>query len=249
MLKVFGFKGGEFGNWLNNSDRQYSLNYAFEALLDLSRAIKINPISLSINDSLSIAFGSRGRGNALAHYEPLRRVINLTKMKGAGSLAHEWAHALDDLLGEAFGCNSFASNELNCHKVPNVFNSLIDSLKYVDRYEETNFYANSKLFDKEYSKTDHGYWSSNEELFARAFACYIYDELDGKSDYLCGHANSAKIEDGLEAYPVGEERERINEQFEHLFEILREKEILQQLEGNEGWQERDKLENSQLSLL
>lgn len=48
---------------------------------------------------LAIAFGARGKGKALAHYEPARVVINLTKMKGAGSLAHEWAHAFDDTLG------------------------------------------------------------------------------------------------------------------------------------------------------
>lgn len=48
---------------------------------------------------LAIAFGSRGKGRALAHYEPARVVINLTKMKGAGSLAHEWGHAFDDWLG------------------------------------------------------------------------------------------------------------------------------------------------------
>lgn len=52
---------------------------------------------------LAIAFGSRGKGNALAHYEPSRAVINLTKMKGAGSLAHEFGHALDDMLGQRLG--------------------------------------------------------------------------------------------------------------------------------------------------
>lgn len=52
---------------------------------------------------LAIAFGSRGKGNALAHYEPGRVVINLTKMKGAGSLAHEFGHALDDMLGQRVG--------------------------------------------------------------------------------------------------------------------------------------------------
>ena len=47
---------------------------------------------------LALAFGSRGKGRALAHYEPGRHVINLTKMSGAGCLAHEWGHALDRYL-------------------------------------------------------------------------------------------------------------------------------------------------------
>ena len=49
-----------------------------------------------------------------AHYEPVQRVINLTKMGGGGSLGHEWAHALDNIVkealtGEAGGVNDFAS--------------------------------------------------------------------------------------------------------------------------------------------
>lgn len=64
---------------------------------------------------LAIAFGARGKGNALAHYEPSRAVINLTKMKGAGSLAHEFGHALDDMLGLRAGLrgqNTFLSDNI-----------------------------------------------------------------------------------------------------------------------------------------
>jgi hypothetical protein len=53
-----------------------------------------------LNGDLAIAFGARGQGlsGAKAHYEPDYGVINLTKMKGAGSLAHEWFHSLDHFL-------------------------------------------------------------------------------------------------------------------------------------------------------
>lgn len=59
--------------------------------------------------SLAIAFGARGSGTALAHFEPARNVINLTKLKGAGSLAHEWGHALDFFLGTNCGGRMFLS--------------------------------------------------------------------------------------------------------------------------------------------
>jgi hypothetical protein len=107
MLEKFDFKGGEFGNWLNEKDRQESLNLGYDALLDLSKALNILPSDISLGNRLSIAFGSRGQGSALAHYEPEREVINLTKMKGAGNLAHEWAHAMDDILGKKLGLNRF----------------------------------------------------------------------------------------------------------------------------------------------
>lgn len=97
--KTFGFRGGEFGNWNNAAERQQALNYAYDALMDLANVLGLTPEALTLGGELSIAFGARGEGGASAHYEPTKAVINLTKMKGAGSLAHEWAHALDNHFG------------------------------------------------------------------------------------------------------------------------------------------------------
>ena len=72
-LGTFNFKGGEFGNWVNQNERQTSLNYGYDAYLTLANALGIEYDNISFNGTLSIAFGSRGSGNALAHYEPLRK--------------------------------------------------------------------------------------------------------------------------------------------------------------------------------
>src|SRR3546814_11382142 len=61
----------------------------------------VPPASMSLDGSLAVAFGSRGSGKAAAHYEPGRRVVNVTRMSVAGYLAHEFAHALDHASGEA----------------------------------------------------------------------------------------------------------------------------------------------------
>jgi len=133
MLREFNFKGGEFGNWLNELDRQQSLNYCYDALKDLSKTLNILSKDVALNNSLSIAFGSRGEGNAMAHYEEERNVINLTKMKGAGSLSHEWGHALDHALGKLVtGTDEFITefrgyyrnNELK------IIKDLIETMKY-----------------------------------------------------------------------------------------------------------------------
>lgn len=106
ILQYFDFRGGEFGNWNNQKDRQAYLNYIFDSLVDLSFIMK-SPLDFiglgKHNKKLAIAFGARGKSCALAHYEPERVVINLTKMKGAGSLAHEFGHAFDDFLGAMHG--------------------------------------------------------------------------------------------------------------------------------------------------
>ena len=102
-LDTFKMRGGEFGNWVNNKERQECVNAGYDSFMDIAKALGIKPESVSLGGELAIAFGARGKGAALAHYEPARNVINLTKMKGAGSLAHEWAHALDNYVGSHYG--------------------------------------------------------------------------------------------------------------------------------------------------
>lgn len=99
---------------------------------------------------------------------------------------------------------------------------------------ETDFYKNSIRMGKECEK-DGGYWESNTEMTARAFACYIKDKLAPEiSDYLAGHADSAATfatgKDGkmeiLKAFPEGEERKAINAVFDEVFADLKREHFL-----------------------
>ena len=105
FLDTFGFRGGEFGNWLAADERQTILNLAYDAFMDLATVLGVPPRALSMGGELSIGFGSRGKGlrAVAAHYETGRAVINLTKVRGAGSLAHEWFHAFDNYLAKQDG--------------------------------------------------------------------------------------------------------------------------------------------------
>ena len=114
--ETFGFRGGEFGKWNEGGDGQDVLNHAYDGLLDLADVLGLPPKAMSLNGELAIAFGARGKGglkSGAAHYERDYEVMNLTKMQGAGSLAHEWFHALDHYLsrldGKAF--STFTTNE------------------------------------------------------------------------------------------------------------------------------------------
>jgi len=101
--ETFGFRGVEFGNWVEQAKRQKDLNQAYDGLMDLAEALDLEPKALSLNGKLGLAFGARGKGGknpAAAHYEPNSVVINLTKKAGSGSLAHEWWHALDNYFGK-----------------------------------------------------------------------------------------------------------------------------------------------------
>ncbi|MBU2648754.1 hypothetical protein KKI24_28865 [bacterium] len=130
MLSTFKFRGGEFGNWLTEQDRQQSLNHAYDALIDLSQTMGIPAEALSLGGRLSFAFGARGKSKAAAHYEPARRVINLTKINGAGSLAHEFAHAFDHMLGDLSGVNGLANPYASQNRdAGNMRSELADALR------------------------------------------------------------------------------------------------------------------------
>lgn len=92
------------------------LNLAYDAMSDLALALGVStqylapPLELESGvQNLGLALGARGRGgSASAHYEPAQHVINLTKTKGGGALAHEWMHAYDHKVASDLhlGCSS-----------------------------------------------------------------------------------------------------------------------------------------------
>jgi len=132
FLNDLGFRGGEFGNWLTDNDRHASMNMAYDSLMDMARILQIRPNDISLGNTLAIAFGARGRGGTnagAAHYEPDRQVINLTKMSGAGCLAHEWAHALDHAVGLSCKGVRLASEEKGIN-IPKSMKNLLHCLQY-----------------------------------------------------------------------------------------------------------------------
>ena len=97
MMEVFGFRGVNFGRegWIKQAERQAYLNAAYDGLLDLAELLNVPPKAMSLDGALGIAFGAQGKGAFAAHFMPGVNEINLTKTRGAGTLAHEWGHALD----------------------------------------------------------------------------------------------------------------------------------------------------------
>lgn len=149
-LDTFGFKGGEFGNWMSEKDRRVSMNYGFDALKDLADALGIADSDISLSSNLSIAFGARGQGlsGAAAHYERERHVINLTKMNGAGSLAHEWFHALDDFAG-GYG-NLMSTDNLRAlpERTREAMRALLSTMQYRDATQEETDMAATKRYEQ-----------------------------------------------------------------------------------------------------
>lgn len=233
FARDFGFRGTEFGNWTNQADRQQSLNQAFEGLHDLAELLGVPPAALSLEGKLGLAFGARGSGKNAAHYEPGRVVINLTRTKGSGSLAHEWAHAVDNLFGKAgFGGEvdrwlSHATDQAKAARDaagkvgvrPEIVEAwaAIHRAIHGERGRQTTYLLESRKADKGKEKP---YWSNEHELFARAFETWANQRLAdaGKSSpYLVegvptqeGTKKGYGDSDWMKRYPQGEEADRIN---------------------------------------
>lgn len=100
----FGFREVDYGKdgYMTQADREHHTKALEEATHDLVDALGIDPAHASFNGRLGIALGARGSGKAAAHYESGRHAINITKVRGGGSYAHEWGHALDDVVARHY---------------------------------------------------------------------------------------------------------------------------------------------------
>lgn len=98
LLSQLGIRGLQFGNYVSDEERLHHLEKAAESLVDLADVTGLPDNAMSLGGQIGLAFGARGSGGALAHYEPSTKVINLTRKGGVGSLAHEWGHAMDHFL-------------------------------------------------------------------------------------------------------------------------------------------------------
>lgn len=173
FANTFGFRGVQFGNWTNQNDRQAALNNAFDAFMDLSRVLNVSPRALSLNGELGIAFGSRGTGNANAHYEPGNIVINLTKTRGAGSLAHEWWHALDNYFARQ---GDIPRGFVTADKNVNMRSELRDAFnKIIDNVAKSDFHNRSRKVSS--------YFGNPIEETARLFGEWVVDEMAQKNSY------------------------------------------------------------------
>lgn len=187
--------------------------------------------------NLAIAFGSRGVANASAHYEPGRKVINLTKLKGAGSLAHELGHAIDHYLytlcgltGDLSKCYLSAqiSSKSSIEKLPDEYKSIgeamlkvVNTMRRNDDYQTTEYYTSACNLDKNRVKK---YYSYIVEMFARAFESYVEDKLTERgmvSQYLVHSTRSNSLYGDLAPYPTGVERIRIDNAIEILIKEVK----------------------------
>jgi len=188
MLADYSLKGFEFGNWVTQEERNGFVPDIATTLKELSRLLGTRNIGFDHN--IGIAFGARGNAGALAHYEPVLNMINLTRMKGAGSLAHEYGHALDFNFGSFLDQNkryaALSGGRETSATLPDntggqlraLVNQIVDSICNGENYRRMK---NAKTKDRTGKEVPlyNAYWFRRTELFARFFEqyiCYLYKQ-------------------------------------------------------------------------
>lgn len=235
--ETFGFRGVQFGNYVEQGRRQADLNEAYDALMDLAGILDIPAKALSLNGELGLAFGARGKGgkNApMAHYEPGTIVINLTKKTGAGSLAHEWWHSLDNYFGrgsdrkpkDAFATGGQPASDVRPEMV-DAFRNIRQTVNRIGMKER------SRKLDKMRTKV---YWSTDIEMSARAFESYVIERLkdqNASNDYLANivsedywKASEALGMQDSDSYPYPEAAEipDIRAAYDHFIQTIESRE-------------------------
>ena len=190
VIKKYSLKGFEYGNWVNNNDRNDRLTATDESLSDLAKIVGSK--NIGFDGTLGIAFGARGHSGAAAHFEPSTFMINLTRENGFGALAHEYGHALDYFFGMYVDQNPQFTSLVGGRttrmylEVPGagtlrrmandvVNNATIESGKEKGKYKKSQSYQNWLK-----AEPDSEYWFRRNEIFARTFEQWIRSKLTKK---------------------------------------------------------------------
>ncbi|SFE18967.1 LPD5 domain-containing protein [Paracidovorax konjaci] len=222
--EAFGFRGVQFGNYVERPRRQQDLNRAYDALMDLAGVLNLPPRALSLGGRLGLAFGARGSGGqnaAAAHYEPGSVVINLTKREGAGSLAHEWWHALDNYFSRqrGDGAGYMTAEERQGQGVREEMRTAFREVR--SAINRTGMLERSKKLDDRRTKE---YWTTKPEMSARAFESYVVAKLQDQSagnDYLANIVPAGVFAlEGAYPYPTAGEMPQIRGAFDAFFQAV-----------------------------
>ena len=226
MTETQGMRGIQWGNSVSDEERDHHAKMSAEAFLDLTDVLGLPESAASLDGTLGLAIGARGRSGAMAHYEPTSKVINLTRKNGVGSLAHEWGHFFDHHLGgheiktKGTGKRAKQSAAYYSQKdvrstddpMANAFRGLRNAMK------ESGYMKQAA--QEAARQSNPNYWTSREEMFARCFEQHIQHKLrqDGrKNTYLAGS-------NGHPLWPTNEQSAQMAPHFDAIFEAYKSKE-------------------------
>jgi hypothetical protein len=259
LFETFEFKGVDFNKSMDKDEKQSLINDTYDALMDMSELLGVPPKSLGLGGKIILSFGAQDRKNsaAAAHYNPVDNAINISRLSGVGSFAHEWWHALDHHFGVmGFGKYDLVTRELDNNFLATPQSSLLrdemfDAYKKLASYfSSSDLKSRSKITDVNRRKVTRGkYYSTMVEMTARAFENYVQykmSENNKRNDFLVATKSSMGY-DSLSSedswaksfvYVKPDEIAEVSELYDNFFKTIEAKEennrtILYQASGLE----------------
>lgn len=223
VRKRFGFRSIQIGAWVKEHEKQKAAPLFYDALCDLMQILAGNEALISLRGTLALQYGCGGQPGVSAHYEMATRSFALAKNAGPGSIAHEWFHAFDHYIApklfEDVGRHHFASRLWldDGDEIDHPINELLsDCFKVILLNEATTGPSEYFLRAIEVDKAmEQEYYSLPEELCARAFESFIQDSKIKNHFLVKGTLESPEAKLGL--YPLGQQRDAINQAFHRYF--------------------------------
>ncbi|MDP5031550.1 CLCA_X family protein [Paraglaciecola sp.] len=216
IRKMFGFRTITIGSWVNKQEQQTAANLFFDALCDLMDILAVPEQVISLNGTLSLAFGRGGRKHSSAHYESNTRILALAKNAGGGSLAHEWMHAFDhyicDKLFLTSRPNEFASavwlgdRDMRAHALNTKLSQCYASIFLTTDERAPNEFVNRSVLADQHLNCF--YYAQPQELVARAFEAAIQDHRIKNAFLVQGTKQSPEAKLGI--YPQDQLRQTIS---------------------------------------
>jgi len=216
IRKLFNFATITVGRWVTAEEQQIAANLFFDALYDLVAILNINEQVLSLNGSLSLAFGSGGQKHSSAHYNSAKRQLALAKNAGAGALAHEWFHAFDHYIAprmfDGIAAGSFATQAwldnapMNPHPLNHKLSDCFSLLFLNDQKRPNEYFVRSVEADRALKMY---YYAMPQEMAARAFEACIQDHEIKNAFLVQGTKKSTEARLGI--YPHGNLRTSLNQ--------------------------------------
>ncbi len=226
IVKIFNFRRIQIGKWVTKEEQQIAANLFFDALCDLMEILQVPERVISLNGTLSLAFGTGGSKHSCAHYSPEQRLLALAKNAGGGALAHEWFHAFDHYISDKMFNNKqrkgFASDywlndqTIATHPLNEALSRCFHCIFLSEDGKDVNQYvAQSVRADKALNMF---YYAQPQEMAARAFEAMVQDNPIKNNFLVLGTKQSAEAKLGI--YPVDQHRNAINQAFMHYFILL-----------------------------
>lgn len=227
LTSSIGMRGIQWGQYISDKERLEHMKLLTEAFWDLSEALDLPVSTFSFGGELGVSVGARGTGKAAAHYEPSQKVINVTK-NGAGTIAHEMFHAMDNLVAKAVNAPTFAKSRrgyagqhlTNCGRNDSTASEELKEQIKAFESSLSPFIARMAKdpIIRQQSKGRFDYFVNNrQELFARVGERIVQKRLKSKemkNTYLSGSK-------GTQVYPTDEELKTIEPAFDSLIAYIK----------------------------